>query len=204
MILLTCLTALAQNFSDLNSSYWAYNAIQSLASQNIITGYSDGTFRPDNPVTRAEFATMIINNLNQGNAYISDKTTYTDVPRGFWAYNNIQKANNLGLIRGFPDGTFRPNAYISKAEVLTILANAARIVQLSKQEAEQILDRFYDVSSIPDWAVVPVARAVNAGLVVNYPQPNFLMPEKKATRADVAAMLYNLSQYLGKTQPTIP
>lgn len=195
------LLALAQQFTDLSSNYWAYNSIQNLASQNIISGYSDSTFRPENPVTRAEFATMIVKALGRENSSIGSPHYFRDLSQNFWAYNNIQRSFDLGLIKGFPDGTFRPNAFITRTEVIAILASAAQTSPLSNSEAQQILSRFYDANRVPSWAVVPVAQAVQKNLVVNYPQPNFLMPEKRATRAEVAAMLQNLRTQLGLTQP---
>jgi hypothetical protein len=197
------LPVLAVNFYDVSSEYWAYGPIQSLAQQNIITGYADNTFRPDNPVSRAEFATMIIKAINRENTPVTSTFNFRDVPSSFWAYNNIQRAHNLGLISGFPGNLFKPNANILKVEVIAILAKAIQTGLLSDAEVREILNKYYDASSISEWAVIPVAKASKANLIVNYPQPNFLMPQKKATRAEVAAMLNNLRLTLGLTQPCV-
>ncbi|MFH0702587.1 MAG: S-layer homology domain-containing protein [bacterium] len=194
------LLVLAQNFLDLKPDYWAYNPIQALSMQNILSGYSDNTFRPENPVTRAEFATMIVKTLDKENMPIERRVGFTDVSSSFWAYDNIQKAVNLGLIKGFPDQTFKPYEYITKSQALAILSTTIQTGYLSESEAKNILSRFYDENRVPKWAIIPVAKAVKADLAVNYPQPNFLMPEKKVSRAEVAAMLYNLREKIGLSQ----
>jgi hypothetical protein len=187
----------AQGFNDLNSGYWAYNSIQSLSEQNILTGYQDMTFKPNNPVTRAEFATMIIKALGKDSVAPSSSYDFSDVSNYFWGYGNIQRAYSSGLIKGFPDGTFRPNAYITKAEVLAILSSALTNDYMTNAEADDILKSFYDGNQVPSWAKVPVAKAVRANVAVNYPQQNFLSPQKRATRAEVAEMLFNLRSVLG-------
>ncbi|OGH96965.1 MAG: hypothetical protein A2104_04450 [Candidatus Melainabacteria bacterium GWF2_32_7] len=201
LLSLNLLPALAIQFSDLRSDYWAYDSVQALSEQNILSGYADNSFRPNNPVTRAEFATMIVKALGKENTPIGQEFSFRDVSRSFWAYDTIQRAYDLGLIRGFPDNTFKPYAYITKTEVLAILSSAAQLGYISKSEAQEILNRYYDASRVADWAVVPVAKSVKAGLAVNYPQPNFLMPEKRATRAEVAVMLQNLRRNIGLEAP---
>ncbi|EKE02550.1 MAG: S-layer region-like protein [uncultured bacterium] len=201
LLSLSLLPVLAAEFSDLKSDYWAYDSVQALSQQGILSGYADSSFRPNNPVTRAEFATMIVKSLGKESIPIGQEFGFKDVSRSFWAYDTIQRAYDLGLIRGFPDNTFKPYAYITKTEVLAILSSAAQLGYLSQSEAQQILNRYYDASRVANWAVVPVAKSVKAGLAVNYPQPNFLMPEKRATRAEVAVMLQNLRRNLGMEAP---
>jgi len=197
------LPALAAGFNDVQSDYWAYGPIQSLAQQNIITGYLDNTFRPDNPVSRAEFATMIIKAINRENTPVTSTFNFKDLSSSFWAYNNIQRAYSLGLISGFPGRLFKPNDYILRVEVISILSKASQSGLMSDTEAGEILNKYYDAAKIPEWAVISVAKAAKSNLIVNYPQPNFLMPQKRATRAEVAAMLYNLRLALGLTQPSV-
>ena len=187
----------AQSFNDLSPNYWAYNSIQSLSEQNILTGYQDMTFKPNNPVTRAEFATMIVKALGKDNTSPSSTYDFNDVSNYFWGYDNIQRAYSSGLIKGFPDGSFRPNAYITKAEVLAILSSALTNDYMTNAEADDILKSFYDGNQVPSWARVSVAKTVRANIAVNYPQPNFLSPLKKATRAEVAIMLFNLRNVTG-------
>jgi len=197
------LPALAAGFNDVQPDYWAYGPIQSLAQQNIITGYLDNTFRPDNPVSRAEFATMIIKTINRENCPVTSTFNFRDLSPSFWAYNNIQRAYSLGLISGFPGNLFKPNDYILKVEVISILSKATQSGLLSDTEAREILNKYYDAARIPEWAIMSIAKAAKSNLIVNYPQPNFLMPQKRASRAEVAAMLNNLRLASGLTQPPV-
>ncbi|MDD3012650.1 MAG: S-layer homology domain-containing protein [Candidatus Gastranaerophilales bacterium] len=203
IIIMHFLPVQAAGFNDVQSEYWAYGPIQSLGQQNIITGYLDNTFRPDNPVSRAEFATMMIKAINRENTPVISTCNFKDLSPSFWAYNNIQRAYSLGLISGFPGKLFKPNDYILKVEVIAILSKAIQSGLMSETEAREILNKYYDSASIPAWAMMSVAKAVKANLIVNYPQPNFLMPQKRATRAEVATMLYNLRLALGLTQPSV-
>lgn len=197
MLGLSFLPALAVEFSDIKQDYWAYQPIQALLQKNILSGYSDNSFKAESPVTRAEFSAMLVKSLQKDNIPISGKVTFRDVPVSFWAYDYIQRAYELGLVKGFPDNNFKPYTYITKAEVLAILSSAAKADFMTKMEALGILDRFYDNIRVPDWAIIPDAQAIKSNLAINYPQPNFLLPEKRVSRAETAAMLYNLRKNIG-------
>ena len=197
MLSLNIYPALAADYSDLRADYWAYDSIQALSQQNIVSGYSDNTFKPDSPVTRAEFSTMLVKSLNQSSRESTPPANFRDVKNTFWAYDDINKVYSMGLVKGFPDGTFKLYAYITKAELLSIISSAAGLPQISQQESHDILSRFYDSNRIPSWAIKATAQTVKAGLAINYPQPNFLMPEKRVTRAEVAASLFVLRKNIG-------
>jgi len=101
-------------FSDVDM--WAEDAINELAAAGVVTGYPDGIFRPNSTVTRAEFVTMLMRLIGQegGNAPFDDV-------RGHWAEKYIAKAAEYGYIGGYPDGTFRPDANITRAEAFRIM-----------------------------------------------------------------------------------
>ena len=103
-------------FADVDM--WAKDAINELAAAGIVTGYPDGTFRPDHTVTRAEFVTMLMRLIGQDGG----KTVFADV-QGHWAEKYIAKAAEYGYISGYPDGTFRPDANITRAEAFKIMTN---------------------------------------------------------------------------------
>jgi hypothetical protein len=201
LFMLNLMPVKAVEYKDMNRSYWAYDSIQALSKDNILTGYNDQTFRPDLPVTRAEFATMIIKALERDDMQIGQRHNFVDVSPQYWGDKNIQRAYKLDLISGFPDGTFKPGSLITKSQVLAILANTLNTGYLSKSEAENIVASFRDSTRIPEWAVIPVAKTVQADIVVNYPQNNMLMPTEYTSRAEVAAMLYKLRQRLNLDQP---
>jgi S-layer homology domain len=147
---------------------WANRCITSLAERRIINGYPDGTFRPNAPVTRAEFATMLgtaFPNQNVGNTAKS----YGDVGRGFWAYPAIQQAAQSGFLTGYPDGSFRPAQNIPRVQVLVALANGLNYQVPANPES--ILTRNYDDAAVvPSYANNAIAAATNRHIVVNDPQ----------------------------------
>lgn len=186
----------ADSFRDINNNFWAYNYINSLSGDGILSGYSDNTFRPNDFVTRSEFATMMIKALEKENTQVTNNYRFYDVPSNYWGNQNIQRAQQLGLISGYPNGTFKPNDYITRTQVLAVFSKGVNSNNLSQVQADQILDQFSDANQIQEWAKPAVAGAVMANLQVNYPNQSFLTPNANATRAEVAGMLFNMRKYL--------
>jgi len=106
----------AERFDDVNASYWYFQAISYLSWANILSGYPDGTFRPDIPMTRAELTTV----MSRFFEFASGNNPFPDIA-GHWAYRYINSAFNKGWIYGYPDGTFRPDSSITRAETVTIV-----------------------------------------------------------------------------------
>lgn len=107
------------SYSDVASGAWYNSAVSTLTNAGILTGYEDGTFRPNAPITRAEFATIA------ARFYHAPEVTGDAFPdiSGSWARVYINRAAALGLVSGYPDGTFRPNTEITRAEVMEIINN---------------------------------------------------------------------------------
>ena len=105
-----------KTYSDVNKDDWYASAITIMTELNIVKGYEDGSFKPNAPITRAEFATMAsqFDKLNGGSL------NFTDVNTSHWAYPYIASAYNKGWISGYPDGSFRPEKSISREEVVSI------------------------------------------------------------------------------------
>ncbi len=178
--------AQAAQFSDLSSGYWAAPFIQALAGRGIISGFPDGTFRPDAPVTRAQFAAMVNRAFNK--APIRSATSFVDVPTNYWARNAIQDAYTTGFLSGYPGNVFSPEQNIPRAQVLVSLASGLNYT--SSNSTANTLQLYNDAVAIPSWAQNSVAAATEQGIVVNYPNVNTLNPNRQATRADVAAFIY--------------
>lgn len=176
-------------FSDVSSNYWARDFIGELARRDIIAGFPDGTFRPDAPVTRAQFAAMMRkanNEFNKGKE--RDAIRFVDVPSNYWAYTAIQDAYTTGFLAGYPGNVFRPEQRIPREQVLTSLANG--LDYTATQSVSSVLSYYNDSSSISNFARSPIAAATEKGIVVNYPNLKSLNPVRNATRAEVAAFLY--------------
>lgn len=173
-------------FADVQGS-WAESCISSLAQQQVISGYPDGSFRPDAPVSRAEFAAMV--NKAFPNAERSRSATqFADVTPGYWAYNSIRVATETGFLSGYPGNIFRPNQNIPRAQVLVALANGLNFNAQGPVELT-LNNNFDDANAIPDYARSPIAAATNQQLVVNYPNVRSLNPNQLASRGEVAAFL---------------
>jgi hypothetical protein len=178
--------AQAASFPDVPSSYWAFPFIQELANRGVIVGFPDGTFRPEEPVTRAQFAAMIRKAFNR--PPIRNPIQFTDVPPNYWAQSAIEEAYTTGFMAGYPGNTFRPNENIPRAQVLVSLASGLNYG--NRVPVDRVLQVFSDRGDIPTYARPGVAAATERQVVVNYPDIRLLNPNRVATRAEVAAFVY--------------
>lgn len=180
----------AQNrttFEDIQG-HWAQSCIEDLAKREIVKGYYENdTFRPNLPVSRAEFAALVSQAFPNVKAK-ENPTNFVDVPTDFWAYAAIREANRKGFMTGFIGSAFNPLLNISRVQALVALANGLdyEASQLSPQQLRQI---FTDASEIPEYAEEAIATATEHWLVVNYPNVRQLNPNKPATRAEVATFI---------------
>jgi len=185
----------ANAYSDLAENHWAFKQIKQLSEQSVVVGYPDGTFKPDENVTRAEFASMAIRALGQEHTNVVQPVKFTDIDSDFWAFESIQKAIYFDLISASnAEGKFRPEDPVSRAEALSIAVNALTTEQISEQKAKYVLSKIYkDVEKIPSWFIVPAGKAEILGMVVCSPENVGTMDaERPATRAEVTAILYNM------------
>ncbi len=186
-------TASAKNFTDLEKSHWAYSQIQALAKDEVVVGYPDGTFMPDQPVTRAEFSTMVVKALRQENCILKEIYYFDDLPQYHWAYDMIQKAQSFDLLKGYPDGTFHPDENIAKVDAVSMMIASVETRDISKDVAKKALKAYKDADKIPAWAFINVGKAEKLMVTAHNPaSANLFEPEKKITRAEVAASLYNM------------
>lgn len=174
-------------FSDVSSNYWASSFIQELASRNVIKGFPDGSFRPNDPVTRAQFAAMIRQAFPNA-PRVRSAINFADVPTNYWGYEAIQTAYTSGFLAGYPGGTFHPNENIPRAQSLVSLANGLQYA--STAPADTTLQIFRDAGDIPGYARGSIAAAAERRIVVNYPDVQLLNPNQVATRAEVAAFIF--------------
>ncbi|NJP10232.1 MAG: S-layer homology domain-containing protein [Leptolyngbyaceae cyanobacterium RU_5_1] len=180
--------AVAQTaFPDVPANYWAAGFINELSARGIIAGFpEDGTFRPEEPVTRAQFAAMINKAFNK--AAIRPPVSFVDVPPNYWGAGGIQKAYTTGFMAGYPGNVFRPNENIPRAQVLVSLASGLNYAATAP--VETVLGIYADASTIPNYARPSIAAATERRMVVNYPNIRLLNPNQVATRAEVAAFIY--------------
>ena len=176
----------ALEFQDVPDGYWAKPYIDALSERLVIDGLSEGTFAPDEPVTRAQLASIIAQAfpLSEQEAAIA----FSDIEAGYWATEAIDQAVKGGFMTGFPDESFQPNLPVPRAQVLTALVTG--LDSAVPNNAEAIVARYGDAAQIPNWAVGKMAAATQSNIVVNYPNLDSLNPNQPATRAEVAAIVY--------------
>ncbi|MDJ1175687.1 WG repeat-containing protein [Roseofilum capinflatum] len=167
-------------------NYWASDCIERLSSGRGWVGYPDGTFRPNASITRAEFATMMINAFRTHSFSEREAITFKDVPSSHWAYQTIKRSYELQFFSGYPDRTFRPNQPITRTEAFVVLQSASDFT--APEEIEAFLNQvFDDVEAIPNYAKEAIANAAIGRLILNYPQVRQLRPTEPATRGEMAA-----------------
>jgi S-layer homology domain len=188
--------ATVESFPDVPPDYWARPFVEALAKRGIAVGSPDGSFRPDQPVTRAEYAALVQKAFN--NQESQGSIAFTDVPSDFWAVPSIDAAVKQGFLKGYPNGAFQPNKEVSRLEILLSLVNGLGLPRSDKPE--EVVTLFKDSSKIPQWAVPAAATAAESNIVVNYPSLDQLQPDQSATRAEVAALIYQALVASGKVE----
>jgi len=166
------------------AGHWAAPFITAMVEKKLIAGFPDSTFKPEEKLTRAQYAAIIAKAFNE--TLSSTTTNFTDVASDFWGKDAIVKANRMGFIAGFPDVTFRPKDNLTRVQALVSLASG---LKLSDGDAAT-LGYYTDRAQIPSYATDAVAIATEKGMVVNYPNVKELNPMREITRAEVAAIIY--------------
>ncbi|NLW23545.1 MAG: S-layer homology domain-containing protein [Tissierellia bacterium] len=167
------------------SNHWAKKEIQYLLEKNIVSGYPDGSFRPDESITRAEFI-KIINNVF-GYSDIGE-VQFSDVKEKDWFYDEIGKAVAAGYIGGYSDGTMKPNNPITRQEVSKIIGLVLGLDENKSRSA----DEFADSSQIDNWAKGYVSILKDKGYISGYPDGTF-RPRNPITRAEAVKVIINAS-----------
>ncbi len=158
---------------------------------NYIMGYPDGTFRPQNNITRAEVAAIIyrILSADSRNTFMTTVNGFTDVSPDAWYNQSVSTLARAGILEGYPDGTFRPNSPITRAEMATVIS---RFTNITGGTA-----RFSDVAT--HWALSYIATAADNGWVNGYPDGTF-KPNNYITRAETVTMVNRLLNRAPETE----
>jgi hypothetical protein len=174
--------AVKPTFSDISESAWYKQYVDKLVADSTIGGYPDGTFKPNQPVTRAEFSKMLVNTSLKDKAIIQIAVIFNDVKSSYWAYPYINTVAATGALKGYKDGSFKPEQRITREE----MAKAIAVVE-SLPAGKSTLK---DIGT--SWAKDSIASCVSAGIITGYPDNTF-RPKAAVTRAEVSAILYKLS-----------
>lgn len=183
-------------FSDIKNN-WARPFIQALVDRKIISGFPNGTFQPNQPMSRAQFAALLSKAFQKPTK--RQYSRFADVPANHWAASAIKKAYETEFLSGYPDGRFHPDESISRIQVLISLVSGLGITCERIAAIKSALPSlFHDTKEIPSYAIDKLAIAVGAKMVVNYPNLKLLKPNQIASRGEVAAFVYQALAYLGE------
>ncbi len=159
--------------------HWAEPTINSWTSQGFVSGYEDGTFRPEVKVNRQEFTAFV----NRSFSFVAHAAIdFSDVTATDWSYSDISKAKAAGYISGYPDGTFGPKKEISRQEAAVIVAN------LLELKVSSSADKFTDAKNSAAWSKSAIGAVNDQGIMVGYPDGTF-RPEQSVTRAETVVLL---------------
>lgn len=169
------------NFSDLPDTHWAYSYVSYLFCRNVISGYADGTFRPENYTTRGQFTKMVAIGMGW-NLYNPYFPSFIDIAPGSDFYQYIETAHLRGIINGYEDGTFRSNNNITRAQAskMLVLANGWEIVNPPSPTFPDILPGH--------WAYGYIETAIRHGIIGGYSDGTF-RPNVPLTRAELSKMV---------------
>lgn len=168
-------------FSDVKN-HWAERNINYLFTKGIIGGFDDGTFKPDDTVTRGQLAAMLVRAQGLANINLNQQENpFTDVPATHWAAKEILIARQAGIISGYNDGTFKPDNQVTRAEIAAMLDRAFIL------EGQQQPMVFKDVDK-GFWAKGHIDNLAKSGVTAGYSDGTF-KPANPATRAEVATFI---------------
>ncbi|MBG0764613.1 MAG: S-layer homology domain-containing protein, partial [Tissierellales bacterium] len=177
-----------EEFTDVRG-HWFIDFLRDIFDRSIIFGYPDRTFRPNNKVTRGEFASMIIRTFDidpiEGNLF--DDTVDN------WAESSINGAVGRGIITGYEDNTFRPNAPITREEMAAMISRALNL------EEEVVEDYFEDIGTASPWAQLSIRRLGNSKIITGFPDGTF-RPKDTLTRAEAVKVIYEILEDLDELQ----
>lgn len=170
------------------SGHWAETQIKEWANIGYISGYPDGTFLPDNSITRAEFLTLV-NKIFKFENKIN--INFIDVRPDYWAYSEIQKGISAGYVSGDKNGTFRPDDFITRQEAAVIINKL-----LDNTEITENKPNFKDAYDIDEWAKNSVDIVYEYGILSGFPNGTY-RPKKYMTRAEAVSALKRLTEIKG-------
>ena len=172
---------ITSTFSDVLPNHWAFQYINEIFNAGLTTGYPDGTYRPENPVTRAEMAVFLLNALGISPGPLPGVPSFSDID-GHWAEIYIEELYDQNITGGYPDGTYRPENRVTRAEMAVFLLNAIGVVPPTIDGSHE----FNDIEG--HWAEAFIEELYDQGITGGYPDGTY-RPENRVTRAEMAVFL---------------
>jgi S-layer homology domain/Glucodextranase, domain B len=172
-------------YPDVPKKYWAYEQVGYIGTLGLVKGYPDGSFKPQGNITRAELSTLLVRTKVGGdkNVLAATDQIFDDVPIKHWASKYVNLAVTSKIVKGYPDGTFRPSSNVTRAEGLTMIARFGGV-----KEIPYTSEAFADLSK-NHWASSTIAGAYSEGML-HFLKGKLFEVNKKLTRAEAVEMLY--------------
>ncbi len=186
-----------QGIDDVSKNYWAQPEIASVVGDQVMT-LTAGNFNPEGKMSRVEFVKALLKVLGQDKLAVKTAVKFSDVKKGADIYAPIARSQQLGLVYGYPDGTFKPDRAVLRDEAQSVISH----ITIDSPVNANIVSKYSDAAKVPAWANEVYAKTLSYGIYVNHPDENELRPTEDLTRAEAAVLLYRLKQRLDlvKTQ----
>ena len=193
--------AATKSIVDVDKDYWAQAEIASVVADDIMTVNETGHFYPELTVTRVEFVKALLKLLSNDNLNVEIQNKFSDVTTSDPDYSDILRSEQLGLVYGYPNGTFQPARVMLRDEAQSVISHITK----DSVTDTAILGHFDDADAVPNWARIPYAKSLAYGIYVNHPNAKELRPLDELTRAEAAVLLARLKdkialikeQYIG-------
>ena len=183
--------------NDVSKNYWAQTEIASVVGDSVMA-LTKGNFNPEGKMSRVEFVKALLKVLGQDQLAVKTVANFSDVTKASDIYAPIARSQQLGLVYGYPDGTFKPDRAVLRDEAQSVISH----ITIDSPVNANIVSKYSDAAKVPAWANEVYAKTLSYGIYVNHPNENELRPTEDLTRAEAAVLLYRLKQRLDlvKTQ----
>jgi S-layer homology domain len=185
-------------FTDVPKQFWGETYITELQKRGILDDFGTAKFDPSKPITRGEYAKMLDRAFADKPASATT-SNFKDIPADYPRKDAIAKSVQLGFMTGYPSMKFAPNQSIPRYQLQISLAKGLQLP--APTSTDKVLSKFTDAKEMPKYARDKMAAAVDAGLVIKDKTTDRLKPIQNATRADAAALIYEVLVKEGKIKP---
>lgn len=180
--------AASKDIVDVSKNYWAQAEIASVVADDIMSIDEAGNFYPEQSVSRIEFVKALLKLLSNDNLNVEIANKFSDVTASDPDYSDILRSEQLGLVYGYPNGTFQASRIMLRDEAQSVISHITK----DSVSDTSILGYFEDADKVPNWAKIPYAKSLSYGIYVNYPNAKELRPVDELTRAEAAVLLARL------------
>ena len=166
MLTINTIPAFAFNgINDVTENYWAQTEISSVVSDSVMS-LTDGNFNPENKISRVEFVEALLKVLGNSDLEIKSNYKFSDVKKSSADYAPIARSQQLGLVYGYPDGTFRPAGHILRDEAQSVISH----ITIDGTVDNNVVSKYSDAAKVPGWAKKVYAKTLSYGIYVNHPK----------------------------------